>query len=213
MSRPAILLVLALLVAGLPGPTTAESDDDAAWRLLASVRDTLAAQPWELDFVQTFVPAGFSSGESESGLAALELPDCLRWDYTEPFPRTFLVSGDTVYAWNEGERDGRRFDLGEEEARHLELLRLDLESLATRYRASVTEATDGVSAIRLEPLDEGGRIRDAILEIDSTLGHLLSLTYHDDEGNETRFALAGYRPAVQDGDFEPPPGIDWIDSP
>ena len=73
-------LALALL---LPGAVAAQEADP--WTVLKNVRKSLVESgPTGAGFVQTYIPAGFTSGEKESGRLALHLPDCLRWDYTDP---------------------------------------------------------------------------------------------------------------------------------
>lgn len=201
------LAILSGLLAVLVRTAPIGAEDDP-WRLLAAVRDRLAAQPSSAEFVQTYVPTGFDSGESESGTVAFDLPERVRWDYVEPYPRSFLVAGTTVYSWSDGDDAGRRLDLDAPEARHLDLLRLDTAQLATRYAAEriSVSAGDGVEVL-LRPLDPGDDIAEARVALDSELA-LVALSYRDAEGNATRFDFSPARP-LEDASRLAPPDLEW----
>jgi len=200
-------MVPAVLLAAVAQGAPAAAEDDP-WRLLAAVRERLAAEPRIASFVQTYVPAGFSSGESESGTVAFDLPERVRWDYTEPYPRSFLVAGATVYAWSEGDEAGRRLALDSAEARHLDLLRLDSVQLAQRYVAERITAPigNGVEVV-LTPLAPASEIAEARIVVGPELG-LTSLSYRDREGNATRFELSPMRRLDNPSRLLPPP-LDW----
>ncbi|HEY0557469.1 MAG TPA: hypothetical protein VGG20_24650, partial [Thermoanaerobaculia bacterium] len=64
--KRAILLFSALALLAGAIPMAAEEVDP--WTVLKTVRQSLvAAGPTGASFVQTYIPAGFSSGEKESG--------------------------------------------------------------------------------------------------------------------------------------------------
>lgn len=197
-----------ILVLCLATPGAAQEDP---WSLLSAARDRLAAAPFLADFEQTFVAAGFTGGDTETGTVALALPDLLRWDYREPYPRTFLVHGRTVFTWNEGERSGRRFSLESEEVRHLDLLRLDVEQLRGRYQASVVAADATSVEIRLQPPAGDEALVEATLTLSRSDLLPAAVTTRDAEGNETRLRLSGYRPLEGPDRFVPPDGIEWLE--
>lgn len=199
-------LVLALL---LPAAASAQSDD--AWASLAAARAELERAAWQADFVQTYVPAGFSSGERETGRLAVSLPGRLRWDYEVPYPKAFLIAGRQAYTWNAGEATGRRALLEEAEREHLALLELDVEALRGRYSAVVGEVSDEGLEIVLEPLGDAVDIRSASIVLDAQSQRITALAYSDLEGNTTRFDLSGHRIVADEGLFEPPSELDWLD--
>ncbi|MGH9465028.1 MAG: LolA family protein [Thermoanaerobaculia bacterium] len=180
------------------------------WELLAGARDRLAAVPQVADFTQTFVPAGFSSGETESGSVALALPDLARWDYRQPFPRTFLVQGETVFTWNEGETSGRSFALSADEAHHLDLLRLDVGVLSRHYGATIARAGETDVEVRLVPSDGGPGLAEVSLTLRAADLLPTSLAYRDSEGNATRFTFVAFRPLAGTDVFLPPTDIEWL---
>lgn len=207
----AVLAASAALSPAARAQTAAERPALDPWTLLADARRALeGASPLVADFEQVFVPAGFSSGESERGRMAIGLPRCLRWDYEEPFPKSYLLCGRSAWAWNPGEATGRLHLLEPDEERGLELLRLGVDELRATYRAALGPATEKTAEIRLVPLAEGGQVRDATLVIDRAARRPVRLAYHDAEGNYTRFELAGYRPLEDATLFLPPAALEWL---
>lgn len=208
LRAPTRPLALAGVLASLAPAVIPAADP---WDLLAQARDRLTTAPRTADFTQTFVPAGFASGESESGTVALALPDLLRWDYREPFPRTFLLQGETVFTWNEGETTGRRFPLEPEEADHLDLLRLDVGELSRSYRAVVAGESGTEVEVELQPAGGDHRLVDVRLTLRRSDLLPVGLAYRDPEGNATRFVFDEFRALAGSDVFLPPADIAWLE--
>lgn len=188
-------------------PAAAQSDP---WAVLSGVRQSLvAAGPTEAGFTQTYIPAGFSSGEKEVGRISLSLPDCLRWDYEDPYPKSFLLCGGLAHAWNPEDKAGRRYRIDRRNEPGLDLLLLSLDDLRTRYQASATALDGGRIEIALTPKETMSELADATLTVDPAKQRLVAVAYHDREGNLTRFAIDGYRDLSRSGHFSPPSGIKW----
>jgi outer membrane lipoprotein-sorting protein len=203
----ALGLLLSGVAFGVPPP-----ENSRAWEWLIDVRERLQTEaPLIADFSQNFVPVGFSSGDEETGTVSLNLPECVRWDYREPFPKTFLLCSDQAYSWNEGEPSGRFYRLDSADQEGLDLLRLRVEELNVRYSATILEEEAGSVTVRLTPLDTESAIVEALLTISRSDLELQSLTYRDREGNRTRFALSLYRPLDAPRAFEPPEDLTWIE--
>lgn len=206
LQRATILPLPILLLAAL-APALAQAQSDP-WATLDAVRDSLvAAGPTQAAFSQTYVPAGFSSGETESGTMALSLPDCLRWDYRKPYAKTFLLCGEVAHYWNAEDRAGRRYTIDREEEPGLDLLLLGVEELKTRYRATQKRAANGRVEIELVPRRRVEAIAAASLLVDPAADRLVGLSYRDREGNATRFAISDYRRLSGDATFDPPRGV------
>jgi outer membrane lipoprotein-sorting protein len=177
------------------------------WLILENAKQELrAAGPVSMDFVQTMTPAGFTGGDSEQGTLALDLPGCLRWDYQDPYPRSFLICGSVGYHWNQGESVGRRFFVTVDEP-GLDLLLQDRAQLEARYDASLTRTAD-VTEIILVPRGKSDLV-EARLVLDPETTQLNGLSYRDKEGNRNRFALSNRRPTGDSLAFEIPKGIAW----
>lgn len=218
MKRAAILLfsVLSLAAAGRGLAQTAQAAPPAApvdpWASLKTVRQSLVdAGPTGASFVQTYIPAGFTSGEKENGKLALALPDCLRWDYTAPYPKSFLICGGVLHAWNEEDKTGRRYRVDRKKEPGLDLLLLGVDELKERYLATGKKLESGQVEIALSPKDKGktAELTDATLTVDPATKRVTGIAYHDREGNLTRFEIAGYEDLPRQGRFTPPAGIKW----
>ena len=205
--------VLALaLAAGLcvPAVLAAAAAETDPWETLADVRRSLvAAGRTGAEFVQVYVPAGFTSGERESGKLALALPDCLRWDYVAPYPKSFLLCGGVVHTWNPEDRTGRRYAIDRENEPGLDLLLLGVDDLKSRYRATSRPAEGGRIEIALSPKEKLAELADASFVVDPEQQRLVQVSYHDSEGNLTRFEIMAYRGLPRQGQFSPPSGIRW----
>jgi len=207
LSNPRFVGCLSLALLLLGGAAGAEEP----WGLLERVRDELTRSPRQADFVQSYIPAGFSTGEQEDGRIFIALPDCVRWDYQSPYAKSFLLCEETVWTWNEGETSGRRQRLVADEQQGLDLLRLSVESLRGRYAASVETTAGGNLEILLSSLTPNDALRDARFLVDADRNLLIGLSYQDLEGNLTRFEISGYGPLGPGSIFAPPVEIEWLE--
>jgi hypothetical protein len=202
-------LPLLLLLAG--APSAGESAPDP-WTSLDRLRRELASgAPLQADFVQTFTPAGFATGEIESGRLALSMPDCLRFDYLEPYRKSFLVCGSRAWSWVEGEPRGQRVSIDASREMGLDLLLLPASRLAERYRARAAARPGGELELALEPLDPEAPLVAADLAMASGPARPNGLDYRDREGNVTSFRFSNWRPLDDADAFSPPPGIEWTE--
>lgn len=205
------LLLVTTLIALTTLPALAQPAAPSPWPTLAAVRDSLAdAGPLVADFSQTFVPAGFSTGDTESGQLSVSLPDCLRWDYEEPYPKSFLLCGEQAHAWNGEDRSGRRYSVDREEEPGLDLLMLSVDTLRGRYQAEASAIDGGRVEVRLSPNQPTAALTEATLTVDTEAGRLTAVSYRDREGNATRFEVGSYRPLGNaTATFRPPTDVRW----
>ncbi|HTG33306.1 MAG TPA: outer membrane lipoprotein carrier protein LolA [Thermoanaerobaculia bacterium] len=209
MKRTSFFLLAALALL----PVGAAAQDADPWMTLKNVRQSLVdAGPTGANFVQTFTAAGFSSGDQESGRLALSLPDCMRWDYTTPFPKSFLLCGGTVHAWNEGDQTGHRYRVDRKKEPGLDLLLLGVDELKSRYQATARAVADSKVEIALIPKKKDiAELTDATLTVDPASRRVVAVAYHDREGNLTRFEITGYQDLSRQGSFSPPGNLRWVD--
>ena len=205
--RKSIFFVFLLSLAMLATAAAAQNDP---WAVLSGVRQSLVeAGPTEASFTQTYIPAGFSSGEKEIGRMSLSLPDCLRWDYQDPYPKSFLLCGGLAHAWNPEDKSGRRYRVDRRNEPGLDLLLLGLDDLRTRYQATMKSVESGWIEVKLSPKEKMAELADAALTVDPAKQRLVAVSYHDREGNLTRFEIKDYRDLSRRGHFSPPTGIRW----
>jgi outer membrane lipoprotein-sorting protein len=186
------------------------------WSVLQSVRRSLVeAGPVAANFSQVYIPAGFTEGETETGRLSLSLPDCLRWDYQNPYPKGFLLCGEVVHTWNSEDKVGRRYRVDRKNEPGLDLLLLGVDDLKGRYAAAGRAAGGGRVEVTLTPRNPAagaGRpeeLADARLVVDPATRRVVAISYHDREGNLTRFEIAAYEALPRQGQFSPPRDIRW----
>lgn len=201
-------LIFAAAASGQPAGTGTPTDD--AWAALTATRNALAHAAIALPFDQTFVPAGFNSGDHETGVASFGLPDCVRWDYLDPDPRSYLLCGDTVLTWNQGEDSGRRQRLDDEESGPFELWLAPLSELARRYSARLVEVNGDHLSLTIQPT-RNADFDSAEILVDRETRLPVRFEYRDFEGNLTTFDFGdvGLLDA-DDSRFDPPP-LEWIE--
>ncbi len=182
------------------------------WELLEELRASLMdAGPITGSFHQTYVPAGFSQGDVETGHLSLWLPKCLRWNYEEPQAKHFLLCEDQVWFWNDLEEGGRHYSIEPEEEPGLDLLLVEVAKLKERYVAESSKLDDGTFQIRLATPEGSDSPFRAKINIDPVSDRVVGLEYTDDEGNLTRFKLGDYQSLAHTGLFQPPQDVEWID--
>ena len=211
MRRPLALLatLAALLIAGRVQTTAAAAEGGAdPWALLAQAREGMqktGPQLWS--FAQTYLPTGFDRGEEERGRVALDLPKCVRWDYDDPYPKSFLLCGETLWSWNSGEPAGHVYALDQAQP-GLDLLLLAVGDLSQRYTATAQPAGNA-TRVQLVPKQAASNVlRDAAILVGKD-GQLRELTYRDAEGNRTTFRFADRRALADRGVFTPPGNVKW----
>ncbi len=203
--------VFALLLPALALAASPPGEEAEPWELLAGLRQRLATDgAVATGFVQTFLPAGFTTGEEERGELALAVPDCLRWDYETPDPKSFLICGEVAYSWTPGEPTGRRLRLHAREQAGLDLLLLPTSELTARYRARVERGEEKLFVV-LTPRAEEVGLADARLELDPATSLPRALAWTDLEGNRSRFEFTVYRTLTSREAFVAPSSVEWRD--
>lgn len=206
VARNVPLLALAL---SLPAPLPAQARAYGAWRSLEKMRHQLTrVGPLAAEMTQHWIPSGFEQdpGEFERGRFRVALPHCLRWDYTTPFDRSYLLAGRELWSWTEATGRGDQVVLPPDQAWFAELLLAPLESLRTRLRAEVRPGKP--ARLRVSPRP---REVDAItIEIELDGRDLpVSVSWTDAEGNRTVFRFTAWNRDPDPDLCRPPLGIDW----
>lgn len=182
------------------------------WELLESLRNDLQGSgPVTGKFEQTYIPAGFTEGDLESGHLSIWLPDCLRWNYEKPFAKSFLLCDGEVYFWNEDESGGRHYQIEPEEEPGLDLLLVEVGKLRERYVASSDKLADGTYQITLALPPGTERGFSAKIRLEPVSMRISGMEYTDEEGNLTRFEISDYQRLPHTALFKPPPDVEWTE--
>jgi outer membrane lipoprotein-sorting protein len=210
MRRPlALLATLAALIVAVHFESGARAAGAAdPWQLLAQTREGMQKSGPQLwTFAQTYLPTGFDRGEEERGRVALDLPKCVRWDYDDPYPKSFLLCGETLWSWNSGEPAGHMYALDQAQP-GLDLLLLATGELSQRYTATA-QAAGNATRVALVPKAGGTHVlKDAAILVGND-GTLRELTYRDAEGNRTTFRFSDRRALSDRSVFTAPGNVKW----
>jgi outer membrane lipoprotein carrier protein len=196
-------LLLMLLLSASPAAAQPEP-----WAALATARARMQEDgPRVLTFRQTYLPTGFDRGEEETGRVALDLPRCVRWDYDDPYPKSFLLCGERLWSWNPGEPVGHLYDLDTAQP-GLDLLLLAVDQLDDRYTAQA-QAAGNATRVHLTPKrSDAQSLRDAAILVGED-GRVRELTYRDAEGNRSTFRFAPTKALPPGGHFTAPATVKW----
>jgi outer membrane lipoprotein carrier protein len=171
------------------------------------------------DFTENYSGAGIQ--RSESGTLLLKKPGKMRWDYTSPRKKLFLIDGGTAWFYEPGERQARRTVV-----KKLEDLRSPLRYLLGRTRlekelrglslaVDVTPEKAGDVVLRGIPVGMEDRISEVLLESDGQ-GFLQRIVMDELDGSRTEFRLEQQQEnvAIKDAEFrfQPPAGVEVLQS-
>jgi len=171
----------------------------------------------EAQFVERYQGAGMR--RDESGTLYLKRPGRMAWEYREPRPKTFLISGKTAWFYVAGDRQAQRYD-----ARTLDDLRTPLAYLlghtkleklfdGLSFAPDVKPAAAGDIMLRGVPKNMRERVSQVLLEI-TPESEIARLVIDELDGSTTEFSLNKQRVNVKVDDtkfrFVPPPGVEVV---
>lgn len=169
---------------------------------------------WEADFTQIYT-SGLTT-RTESGKLYLQKPGRMRWDYSQPVKKQFIVNGDKVWQYTAGDNEATVTDIKNESdlrtpLRYL-LGHLDLNKELDRLSYSgLVPWKPGDAVIHGYPHpDEAGSWREVWIEV-TPVYEIDRLVIVGVDGSQNDIRLSHIRPNVKlDKDlfeFHPPPGV------
>jgi outer membrane lipoprotein carrier protein len=152
--------------------------------------------------------AGLGVHRSESGTLLLLKPGRMRWDYSSPPGKLFLLDGKFAWFYSQGDAQVQRIA-----AKQLDDLRSPL-----RFLLGHTELEKELTGIALTTAPNGQFTRIPRLALTVTpSGAITGIEIEEGDGAITSFTFSGEVPneAIPPGAFRfnPPPGIPVIDTP
>ncbi len=208
------LLLAATLVVAATGELRAQTAVSAAVVAAKVDRHYNALHTLEVHFVQTY--EGMGMHRQESGVLLLKKPGKMRWTYTDPDGKLFVLDGKDGYFYSPGETEAQKVD-----EKKLDDLRSPLQFLLghtelQKELTGLTVAPDGNGAWELSGVPKGLEQRVSALKITAAAdGTILSMTIEQTDGVTNRFAFSGEADNVPAPStafvFTPPAGVHVVE--
>jgi outer membrane lipoprotein carrier protein len=154
---------------------------------------------------------GMGMKRAESGTLLLAKPGRMKWSYTQPAGKLFLIDGKYGYSYTPGDAQAERYP-----AKQLEDFRSPLRFLLGHARiekelTGLTMTPDG-SNYRLRGVPKGMEQRVSEVELTVTAdGTIQAIQWKETDGATTEFRLTGEQPntpiSADSFTFEPPAGV------
>jgi outer membrane lipoprotein carrier protein len=170
------------------------------------------------NFTESYEGLGMS--RTESGTLLLLKPGCMRWDYTSPAGKLFLIDGKFAWFYARGETQVQRIP-----AKELDDLRSPLRFLLghtqldkelTGLQFAPTSPGNGEYMLIGQPKGQENRVRHISFTIVAATGAMAAIEIEETDGATTRFTFSGEETnvAIPDGAFKfnPPAGVPVVDA-
>ncbi len=160
---------------------------------------------------------GLGMSRSESGTLLLLKPGRMKWDYTSPAGKLFLLDGKYAWSWSRGAAQVQRIP-----AKQLDDLRSPLRFLLGRTELekelthlTVSPGPEGVFVLSGVPKGQENRIRTVELNV-TAVGAITAIKIEENDGAITRFTFTGEQPNAPIPEnvfhFTPPAGVPVVDA-
>jgi outer membrane lipoprotein carrier protein len=166
-------------------------------------------------FTETY--AGLGTHKSESGTLLLSKPGRMRWDYSSPAGKIFLLDGKFAWFYARGDAQVQRIP-----AKELDDLRSPLRFLLGHTQLekemdslSLATAANGCFTLNGQPKGQEKRVTRLTLTV-TDAGIINAIEIEEPDGALTRFTFTDEQPnpaiPVEIFHFVPPPGVPVVDA-
>lgn len=174
-------------------PRKRKETSPAADRLLARIKSYYASlKDYQAEFIQTYTKVALSQTTESRGTLQIKKPGFMRWSYSKPAEKVWIVDGDTLYVADpefEQVYVHRKFKTAELE-RSISFLwgrgRLDDAFTARLGNPQRERLPEGFSRLVLRPR-RGATYAKLTLIVNSRTGEVVASTIHETAGNTNRF--------------------------
>ncbi|HEY1757805.1 MAG TPA: outer membrane lipoprotein carrier protein LolA [Bryobacteraceae bacterium] len=183
-------LLAATLVLGATLPSHAQAPVSAAQVAARVDQHYNALHSLEVHFVQTY--EGMGMHRREAGVLLLKKPGKMRWTYTDPDGKLFVLDGKDGYFYSPGESEAQKVD-----EKKLDDLRSPLRFLLghtelEKELTGLTAVSDGKGNVVLSGVPKGLEQRVSALKIGAGAdGTIRSMTIEETDGVTNRFEFSG----------------------
>jgi outer membrane lipoprotein carrier protein len=216
----AAALVSTCLCSQQPSPSVKDSAQDSAQvsaKLMAQRVDRHYNQLQSLKAAFTESYEGLGIQRAESGTLFLMKPGRMKWDYSSPAGKLFLLDGKYAWFYARGDSQVQRIP-----AKELDDLRSPLRFLLGHTELekeidnlAVTNGPDGRFTLTGQPKGQEKRVQQLTLTVTAD-GTIAGIEIEEADGALTRFTFTNELPnapiPAEELHFTPPPGVPIVDA-
>jgi len=205
------------LLAGVAGLASGQTAPPSAKQLAQRVDAHYnALRSLKADFSESY--AGMGTERVESGRLLLRKPGRMKWEYSVPPGKLFVLDGKYAWFYSAGDPQVQRIP-----AKELDDLRSPLRFLLGHTELekemnslTLAPAADGNFTLSGQPKGQENRVKRLMLTV-TPAGVITGIETDETDGAVTRFVFSNQQPdapiAAQDFHFAPPAGVPVVDAP
>lgn len=164
----------------------------------------------EVHFVQTY--AGMGMNRHESGVLLLKKPGRMRWTYTQPDGKLFILDGHNGYFYSPGDTEVQRVPVKQLDDMRSPLALLLGHTQLAKELTGIAMKPEGDGSYTLTGIPRGLEKRVSAFSVTATPdGTIRALRVEETDGITNSFAFSGESANVPAPDasfvFTPPPGV------
>lgn len=214
MSIFPLLLVLAAAPAPAAGRAMAPEVKALVDRMQGFYERT---QDFTADFNQEYLYKTFNRTVVSTGTVAFQKPAKMRWEYLTPSKRTFVLSGERIYALDPDAQTLTKAALPTSQLSASVTFLWGKGKLGDEFDISRTECKECAGTLlTLVPKKPDARFREVQLEIDPKTAQVRRSIVIDPDGSRNSITFSGLKTNVglpkETFQLTPPPGTQIIDS-
>jgi outer membrane lipoprotein carrier protein len=204
-------------VAAQPSPTdpAAAADVTAIVDRIQEVYD--AVGDFRARFTQEYTNAALGETDTSSGVVHFLKPGMMRWDYSAPVARLFIIDGTSLWIYEPTEGQYYTQPLDDSELPTALRFLMGRGEFAEDFDITLVEQTDARVVLDLVPRADEGEYRKLRFVVNATTWRIDETVIYDPIGNTNRFVFSereenvGY--VAGDFAFEPPAGATRLETP
>jgi outer membrane lipoprotein carrier protein len=137
-------------------------------------------------FTQDYTYKAFKRTQTSSGTVTYRKPALMRWEYTKPSPRTFVLAGDKVFAYDPEAKLLTKAAIGTAQLSASVTFLWGQGKLADEFAivARACKAPCTTQVLELTPLRPDPRFRQVLLEVDLASAQVRKSTVTDPDGSQ-----------------------------
>ena len=171
---------------------------------------------FKADFTQNYTYKAFKRTQTSSGKVTYRKPGLMRWEYARPSPKSFVLAGDKVYAYDPEAMTLTKMAVSTSQLSASVTFLFGQGKLADEFSIAKLDckACTGTQ-LELTPLVPDARFQKVLFEIDPKSAQVIKSTVIDPDGSENAigFGPLTVNSGVDEKNFKltPPEGTQVID--